>query len=720
MNKKIITQQLSASILWVLSICIVAIALTSVAQARNQLTDISFASIPGNKVQVVLKFNESAPQPNVFTINSPARIALDLPETDLVLAKKRQNIGIGLVNNIVSVSSGDRSRVVLSLTSLTSYKTQVDGKNIIITLNESASGAPIESAPESNVAKAQTTSVKNTTTKSSPKTVQKKSSKAYSSKPYIKDVDFRLGGDNSGNIILTFSKQPTSVNLKQESDKLILEINGMKLPEELERRLDVKDFATPVDFIDTFRSGKKVKMVVDTNGEFEHMGYQTGLAYTIEVKGLTIEEKQALKKKKFGYSGERLSLNFQDIEIRAVLQLIADFTGMNMVTSDSVNGSITLRLKNVPWDQALDIILKTKGLGMVEEGNVMRVAPAAELAAIAKQELAANKQIEELSPLVTETIQLQFVPATKISDLLDDLAGEGSNNNNNNNNRSSQPGSTGASYSNKRVSLVADDRTNKIIVRAPEFRLEQIKNLIAEVDTPTKQVLIDARVVVASNTFSKDIGLNWSVGSTKVGSTTGGNTTGEVDLGNAQKNVLGLAFALLNSSYLVDLEISASQLEGTAELISSPRVVTTNGGTATIESGKQIPYKSISDQGATTDFEDATLSLTVTPLIIPGNKVNMDLLITKDSVDNSTNTDGAGPAINTNSITTTVLVDNGDTVVLGGIFEHERTQGTDSVPVLGDIPVIGQAFRVNSTSDTKTELIIFITPKVMSETLSVR
>ncbi len=679
----------------VLSLCI-----GSAVQARNMLEDVSFASIPGDKVQVVLHFTEAAPQPRVFTIDSPSRIALDLPETALSLAKKRQTIGIGLVRSIAAVSSGERTRVVLNLVSLTSYAAKIDGNNIIITLNEAAgSGRAAANAADRNS---------------------------------VKDIDFRLGDAGEANIILSFAQQPETINMKQELGKLVINIENMALPGDLERRLDVKDFNTPVSFIDTFASASHVKMVVDTQGEFEHLGYQTGQTFTIEIKGLTKEQKQARQKAKFGFSGERLSLNFQDIEVRAVLQLIADFTGKNMVTSDTVSGSITLRLKNVPWDQALDIILKTKGLGMREDGNVMRVAPAEELAAIEKQELEAKKQIADLLPLVTETIQLQFVPASSVVALLDKIGdAEASNNQLGDISGGDGDDNEGASYVSSRATIVADDRTNKLIVRDTARNIAQLRGLIEEIDTPTRQVLIDARVVSASDKFEKDLGLNWKFGSTNNAGdlkdrgfpSTTQTTDGIVDLGNTQKNLLGITFALLNSSYLVDLEISASQTEGTSELISSPRVVTTNGEKASIKAGKEIPYQTVDNGGAPSiEFKDAVLSLEVTPLIIPGNKVHMKLKINKDEIDDLVPVGivGSAPSIATREIETSVLVDNGDTIVLGGIFEHDRSQQTDSVPILGDIPVIGAAFRVNNNRETKTELIIFITPKIMDETLSVR
>ncbi len=697
MNSKIIFKQFLLAVLWGISISVV-----SAVHASNMLEDISFASIPGDKVQIVLQFSETAPEPGTFTIDTPARIALDFPDTGVALENKRQSIGIGLARSITAVAAGGRTRVVLNMVALTKYSTEIVGNKVVIILDEA------------NVSR----------------------STASLGRNVIRDIDFRLGDEGEGNIIISFTEQPKNVNLKQEFEKLIVEIENVSLPSDLERRLDVNDFNTPVSFIDTFASGRNIKMLVDTKGEFEHLGYQAGKTFTIEVKGLTKAQKEAREKAKFGYSGERLSLNFQDIEVRAVLQLIADFTGKNMVTSDTVSGSITLRLKNVPWDQALAIILKTKGLGMREEGNVMRVAPAEELAAIEKQELEAKKQIADLLPLVTETIQLQYVPASAVVDLLNEMGDKEASKNQVSDTAAGEGNDEeGASYISSRATIVGDDRTNKLIVRDTARNIAQLRKLIEQIDTPTRQVLIDARVVSATDKFEKDMGLNWNFGSTNnsgevknrgdlaPGTTNTTQTTnGIVDLGLRQKNLLGVTFALLNSSYLVDLEVSASQTEGTSELISSPRVVTTNGNPAIIKAGREVPYQTVDLGGApSVEFKDAVLSLEVTPLIIPGNKVHMELKINKDEVDAIVPTGvGSAPSIATKSIETSVLVDNGDTVVLGGIFEHNRTQTTDSVPILGEIPVIGAAFRVNSDSNDKTELIIFITPKIMDETLSVR
>ncbi len=696
MNRKTIFKQLLAAVLWVVSI-----SLAAAVNASNMLEDISFAAIPGDKVQVVLHFSEAAPEPGTFTIDTPARIALDFPDTRVALDKKRQTIGIGLARSVNAVTAGGRTRVVLNLVSLTRYSTEIDGNKVVIVLDEA------------NVSRSTASLGGNS----------------------IRDIDFRLGDEGEGNIIITFTDKPKNVNLKQEFEKLVVEMENVSLPGNLERRLDVNDFNTPVSFIDTFASGKNIKMLVDTKGEFDHLGYQAGRTFTIEVKGLTKAQKEAKEKAKFGYSGERLSLNFQDIEVRAVLQLIADFTGKNMVTSDTVSGSITLRLKNVPWDQALSIILKTKGLGMREEGNVMRVAPAEELAAIEKQELEAKKQIADLLPLVTETIQLQFVTASAVVALLDEIGGsEASKNQVGDSSGGDVDDSEGASYVSSRATIVGDDRTNKLIVRDTARNIAQLRKLITEIDTPIRQVLIDARVVSASDKFERDMGLNWnfaSVGDNGVVKTRGDlepgttnsvqTTDGLVDLGTRQKNLLGVTFALLNSGYLVDLEISASQSEGTSELISSPRVVTTNGSPAKIKQGNEVPYLEQNENGNTVAFKDAVLSLEVTPLIIPGNKVFMELKINKDEVDALVPVGiGSAPSIATKEIETSVLVDNGDTVVLGGIFEHNVSKARDSVPILGDIPIIGQAFKVDKRSDNKTELIIFITPKIMDETLSVR
>ncbi|HED35834.1 MAG TPA: type IV pilus secretin family protein, partial [Gammaproteobacteria bacterium] len=527
MNRKIIYKQLLSAVLWMLSISIV-----TAVHASNMLEDISFASIPGDKIQVTLQFSEPAVEPGSFTIDSPARISLDFPDTGVALKNKRQAIGIGLARSITAVSAGNRTRVVLNLTSLTQYSTSVEGNKVIVTLDEANTSASTASLSHNT----------------------------------IENIDFRLGDEGEGNVVIYFNKQPESVSLKQQGKQLILDVKDTSLPGNLERRLDVTDFNTPVTYVDTFGKGKNTKMVVDTRGEFDHLGYQAGNTFVIEVKELSKAQKKAKDKAKFGYTGERLSLNFQDIEVRAVLQLIADFTGKNMVTSDTVTGSITLRLKNVPWDQALAIILKTKGLGMREEGNVMRVAPAEELAAIEKQELEAKKQIAELLPLVTETIQLQFVTASTVEKLLKKSrqqalygargrGGRGSRNTSYNTdtvNPNNPDDAEGASYFSSRGTIMSDDRTNKIIIRDTARNIAQLRKLVAEIDTPTKQVLIDARIVAASNSFNKDMGLSWnfaSVGNNGVVKTRGDLTPGTtntaqtsqggVDLGAAQKNLLG-------------------------------------------------------------------------------------------------------------------------------------------------------------------------------------
>lgn len=690
-----------------ITIWISSVFYLTVAQASNQLENMSFASMPGDKVQIVMQFSEPVAEPGSFTTDSPARIALDFPDTSIAMEKKRQKIGIGVARAMTAVESGGRTRVVINLTSLTQYTTQTMDNKVVLTLDQAKTAV----------------------------------SRVATDKTSVTDIDFKIGEDDKANVIITFSDNRQNVNLIKQGGKLIVDMENVLLPESLQRRLDVNDFRTPVTFIDTYARGYDTKMVVETRGDFEHLGYQAGNLFTIEIKELTKREKEALDKAKFGYTGERLSLNFQDIEVRAVLQLIADFTGMNMVTSDTVSGNITLRLKNVPWDQALDIILKTKGLGMRQEGNVMRVAPAEELAAIEKQELEANRQIADLLPLVTETIQLRYVTATAVVTLLEEIGSNEAQKNQVDDVGAVDAGiedeESGASYVSSRATIVGDSRTNKLIVRDTARNIAQLRKLLEELDTPIKQVLIDARVVSATNDFEKDLGLSWNFA--RKDSNTDGLTTAQrgefesgvgttrqtsdasVDLGALQKNVLGITFALLGSDSLIDLEISASQVEGTAEVISSPRVVTTNGSPAKIKQGKEVPYLEQNENGNTVAFKDAVLSLDVTPLIIPGDKVFMDLKINKDApLDIGPSLPGAAPQIDTKEVQTSVLVDNGDTVVLGGIFERDRQESTDGVPVLQDIPVIGNAFKVRTNSDSKSELIIFITPKILDETLSIR
>jgi type IV pilus assembly protein PilQ len=534
----------------------------------------------------------------------------------------------------------------------------------------------------------------------------------------ITNIDFRRGEDGQGRVIVNLSDPSIPVDMQQQGGKVIVDFYRARLPEELERRLDVLDFATPVKTIDTYTRGNNVHMVITPMGDYDYLAYQSNNQFTIEVKALTKEQVEASKKDELGYSGERLSLNFQDIEVRSVLQLIADFTGINVVVSDTVRGSLTLRLKNVPWDQALDIILKTKGLAMRQSGNVMLVAPSEEIAAREKLELESQKQIEELEPLYSEFIQVNYAKATDLASLLK---------------------STDTTLMSDRGMVTTDERTNTLLVQDTASKLVEIRQLVATLDIPVRQVLIESRIVIASNDFSRDLGVKfgWSKQTTfnngenivaaggTLNSITGNNI---IDPGFSPDGLLvdlpvigatssiGLAVGKIGS-YMLNLELTAMEAEGQGEVISSPRVLTSNQKTAFIQSGVEIPYQEATSSGATSvSFKDAVLELRVTPQITPDDRIIMDLNVKKDSVGEVYL---GVPSIDTNEVSTQVLVDNGETLVLGGIYEQEKIKEIDRVPFFGELPLVDWMFKKTSITDDKAELLIFVTPKIVKEDLNI-
>jgi type IV pilus assembly protein PilQ len=489
--------------------------------------------------------------------------------------------------------------------------------------------------------------------------------------------------------------------MQQEGDKIVLDFYRTDLPQELERRLDVLDFATPVKTIDTYTKGSNVHMVITPMGEYDYIAYQSDNQFTIEVKALTREEVEERKKDEFGYSGERLSLNFQDIEVRSVLQLIADFTGINVVVSDTVGGSLTLRLKNVPWDQALDIILKTKGLAMRQTGNVMLIAPSEEIAAREKLELESQKQIEELEPLYSEFMQINYAKADVIATLLK---------------------SPETSLLSERGMVTTDERTNTLLVQDTAAKLVEIRKLVARLDIPVRQVLIESRIVVANDDFSRDLGIQF--GMTRTGDTNGydyvvgGNQGGGLLVDLPVPSSSGIALSVIGDNFLLDLELSAMEAEGKGEVISNPRVLTSNQKAAYIETGTEIPYQESTSSGATsTSFKKAVLSLQVTPQITPDDRIFLDLVVNKDSVGEETS-DGI-PTIDTNEIGTQVLVDNGETLVLGGVYEQENRKTVNRVPFFGELPLVDWMFKNTLDTHKKAELLIFVTPKIVKEDLRI-
>jgi len=660
--------------------------------ATNSLKSVEFAGLPGNKAQVILTLSNTATSPLSFTIDNPARIALDFPATKNDLTQRTQTIGIGMADSITAIEAQGRTRVVVNLVEMVPYEAHAEGNKVVLTIQ---GGGKEESVTSAAVAAAKG---------------------GY--RPQIENVDFRRGEHGEGRIIVSLSDPSIPVDIQQEGGNVVVDFYRAILPGELERRLDVLDFATPVKTVDTYTKGENVHIVITPMGEYDYLAYQSDNEFTIEVKAITKEEAEDRKKDEFGYKGERLSLNFQDIEVRSVLQLIADFTGINIVVSDTVTGSLTLRLKNVPWDQALDLILKTKGLGMRQTGNVMLIAPSEEIAAREKLELESQKQIKELEPLYSEFIQVNYAKASDIAKLLK---------------------SSDTSLLSDRGTATIDERTNTLLIQDTASKLADIRKLVARLDIPVRQVLIESRIVIANNDFARDLGVKFGyskavdfnddhilvVGGKQPGDLitdpvtpfevpAGSSITGLItDLGVTNPTgSIGLAVGKLGS-HLLQLELNAMEAEGRGEVVSSPRVLTSNQKEAYIEAGTEIPYQEASSSGATSvSFKKAVLSLRVTPQITPDDRIIMDLNVNKDSVGREF--EGV-PSIDTKEVGTQVLVDNGETLVLGGIYERERLDETDRVPFFGELPMVDWLFKTTRKTDNKAELLIFITPKIVKE-----
>jgi type IV pilus assembly protein PilQ len=671
------------------------------AQDKLTLNAIGYSTLPGDKVRVELGLSGPAEEPLVFAVEDPPRVALDFPNVGLNLEHKTQTVGVGMARSVTAVEAGGRTRVVLNLVHLVPYELQVQGSSVFITL----AGSPGGAASTAGAAPAETG--------------QTPSQMAGAR---IENVDFRRGDSGEGRVLVTLSDPSTVVDMREEGKDIVIDFVAASLPERLERRLDVVDFATPVKSIDTFAQGNNVRMVISATGNFDHLAYQSGSLLTIDVKPVTKEEQEKIRKAKF--TGERLSLNFQDIEVRAVLQVLAEFTGLNIVASDSVSGNLTLRLKNVPWDQALDIILKSKGLAKRQNGNVIMVAPAEELAAREKLELEAQKQVSDLAPLQTEYMQVNYAKASDIATLL----------------KQDQN-----SLMSERGNVTVDERTNTLLVRDTPENLSNIRQLVSKLDIPVRQVLIESRIVIADDTFTKELGVKfgYSYASSGNGGLTtnsqefiiGGKRPGDTDFGAptafppdsgttdflvnlpvvAPSGSLGFAIGKIGSN-LLQLELDALQTEGRGEILSNPRVITSNQKEAVIEQGTEIPFQEASSSGATsTSFKKAVLALRVTPQITPDDRIIMDLDVSKDSVGQ---TYGGIPSIDTQAVTTQVLVDNGETVVLGGIFEQTTRDDVDKVPFFGDLPLLGHLFRHTTKRDDKNELLIFVTPKIVKQSLA--
>jgi len=682
-------------------LCLLLLGLNS-AIAR-ELIGLDYSVMTGNAVQLVFTFDEDAIEPRAFTIDEPARIALDFADTTNSLRKRNLQVGIGNLQNIISAAAQGRTRVVLNLTRKTEYSISLDGNQMTLSLGELGQPLLVSSQSDASI----TSTLLATTLPGIAKGVT--------------NIDFKRGPNGEGRIILNLTSPSISTDVWRENNVIYVELIGSLLPNELQRRMDVSDFATPITHIDAIQDGSNIRLTIASSGDFEHLAYQTDKIYTIEVGPISKEEIEEKKKTKFGYTGDRLSLNFQDIEVRSVLQLLADFTGLNLVVSDSVVGNLTLRLKNVPWDQAMDIILKTKGLSQRRAGNVILIAPTDEIAAREKLELESRKQVEELEQLRTVFIKVNYAKAEEMAELLNQVDN---------------------SILSGRGSVSVDVRTNTLLIKDTSESLANVRNLLVELDIPVRQVLIESRVVIANDDFSKELGVRFgitrdtlSTGITGDAAVVTGSLEGATDLLNNDgllvpdglmvnlpvQNPAGtfaLALAKLPLGTLLEMELSAAQIEGRGEVVSSPRVITADSHTAKIEQGIEIPYLELDDGDATLKFRKAVLSLEVTPQITPDDRIIMDLDVHKDSQGELV-AFGSGlfaPSIDTRQVQSQLLVDNGQTVVLGGIYETVKTKQTTRVPFFSDLPIIGALFRSTINVDDRSELLIFVTPKILQGT----
>ncbi len=694
------------------------------AQEGNRLQDIQVQSLPGQRVELKLIMSGTAPEPLAFTIDDPARIALDLPNTTLGLTSRRRDVNLGPLDTILTAEANGRTRVVLNLDAMVGYETRASGNTVTIILGTGDDYSAGTTQFASNVPS------------------QPSYASASSNARSITSVDFRRTRDGGGRVVVKLTDPSTPVDIRQEGGRVVAVFKDTGLPAELMRRLDVMDFATPVTTVDTLRTNLDTRIVISADGKYEQLAYQSDNEFTIEVNPVAAdaEEGSNLFSETKEYEGQRLTLNFQDIETRAVLQLLAETSGRNIVVSDTVQGNVTLRLRNVPWDQALDIVMTTKGLDMRQNGNVIIVAPAEEIAARETADLEAKQAISELEPLYSEFLQVNYAKAGDLSSL---ISGGGGDN----------------SLLSDRGSIAVDDRTNTLLVQDTAERLQNIRRLVTTLDIPIKQVLIESRIVVVNDDFSRDLGIRLGVTAYNENSSDGvtvlsGSGTGTDTMVNSvldnladpangsifpiQLPQLGnrynvnvpiadaagrFALAVLESDYLVDLELTALEAEGRGEIVSTPRVITANQKEARIEQGVEIPYQQSASSGATTiQFKKAVLSLTVTPQITPDNNIIMDLRVHKDNVGDIISTGGLGgtvPSIDTRAIETQVLVSDGQTIVLGGIYETERRETINKVPFLGDIPFLGAMFRSKTRIDNKAELLIFVTPRILEEGSSI-
>lgn len=669
------------------------IALVSPMVQAASLKTLDVATLPGDRVELKLTFDGPPPTPRGYTTDQPARIALDLPGVTNQLASKRRDLGGGNARSATVVEAGDRTRLIIGLTQLAPYDTRVEGNNLFVVVGKGMAPKATTQAARAAVASA------------APARASAPVGKA------IRGVDFQRGTQGEGNVVIDLSDPSIAPDIQEREGKIILSFARTQLPEPLRVRLDVKDFATPVQFVNAVAGSDRATISIEPSGTFDYSTYQTDNKLTVSVRPMTVEDLQKRNSDRAAYSGEKLSLNFQDIEVRSVLQLIADFTNLNLVASDTVQGGITLRLQNVPWDQALDLVLKTKGLDKRKVGNVLLVAPADEIAARERQELESQKQIADLAPLRRELLQVNYAKAADIAKLFQSVT-------------------SAEAKADERGTITVDERTNNIIAYQTQDRLDELRRIVAQLDIPVRQVMIEARIVEANVDYDKSLGVrwggsvqnqgNWNTSGVTNGSSTTIGTPGStstnqpfVDMG-ASGNTSGIGIAFITDNVLLDLELTAMEKTGNGEIVSQPKVVTSDKETAKILKGTEIPYQEASSSGATSvSFKEASLSLEVTPQITPDNRIIMEVKVTKDEPDYLNKVNDV-PPIKKNEVNAKVLVNDGETIVIGGVFSNTQSKVVDKVPFLGDVPYLGRLFRRDVVSEKKSELLVFLTPRIMN------
>ena len=693
---------------------------TALSASATSLTGVEFNALQNGSFEARFRFEGAAPDVKGYTIEKPARIALDLAATESGLSQKKFPLAYDNASSAVVLEGNGRTRIVFNLIKLAPYETRVEGDELVVAVGSGGSQAYLKEKYNNPVL-----------------SISDAPKKAGGNR--ITDLDFRRGDEGEGRLVVSLADDKADINVFVEGANIRIDMAGVDLPENLRRRFDVGDFATPVKMIDARMGEKGAKLSMEARGEYDYLAYQTDNEYVVSVKPLTEQELEQ-RRKEFAYVGDKLSLNFQDIEVRSVLQLIADFTELNLVASDTVKGNITLRLQNVPWDQALDLVLKTKGLDKRQIGNVLMVAPAAEIAERERQQIEAQKQVEELAPLQTEFIRIRYADAAELFKLFKP-GGRGGNNN-------GDDTSTGSILS-PRGTVIVDERTNSLLITETAERLEEFRRLVSLIDVPVRQVQIEARIVRATSDFDRALGVRWGGAYVEQNGDEIYTANGDLESDQATQNnflnalqagspnysaVPGLvtdlgvpgaagsfAVGFISPDVLLNLELSALESKGRGEIVSQPRVVTGDKEPAIIKSGTEIPYPESSASGETTiAFKEAVLKLDVTPIITPDDRIIMDLVINQDTVGElviATGLGGQVPTIDTTELQTRILVSNGETVVLGGVYDQFDLQTETKVPFLGDIPFLGRLFKSTSVTREKQETLIFITPRILADSL---